>query len=186
MILTLLLSDGKEKEDGFDQRAIAAWDMVPAELIRGSFEKAFKTSSLKPPCPFISQHEQGPIQEESHRRRVQQPGPAPLDPVHFERQAVRLYPDDCAAHLAVCICIPVWEQDDLRHSPPAEEGPKRVYTDISERIQAIPQSRRTCFCSIPHAPNIPKSTLHVYFLRGVIVKYSSVFKPSLAESRSVG
>ncbi|RHX98620.1 hypothetical protein DYB25_009046 [Aphanomyces astaci] len=67
-----------------------------------------------------------------------------------------------------------------------QSGCKRLYTDISERIQAIPQSRRTCFCSIPHAPNIPKSTLHVYFLRGVIVKYSSVFKPSLAESRSVG
>ncbi|KAF0706105.1 hypothetical protein AaE_014267 [Aphanomyces astaci] len=56
---------------------------------------------------------------------------------------------------------------------------------MPERIQAIPQSRRNCFRSIAHVLNIPKSTLHVYFKRGVIAKYSSVLKPSLTESNKV-
>ncbi|RHY39373.1 hypothetical protein DYB30_002754 [Aphanomyces astaci] len=66
-----------------------------------------------------------------------------------------------------------------------QSGRKRMYTDIPERIQAIPQSRRNCFRSIAYALNIPKSTLHVYFKRGVIAKYSSVLKPSLTESNKV-
>ncbi|KAF0766305.1 hypothetical protein AaE_002930 [Aphanomyces astaci] len=66
-----------------------------------------------------------------------------------------------------------------------QSGRKRMYTDIPERIQAIPQSRRYCFRSNLDALNIPKSTLHVYFKRGVIAKYSSVLKPALTESNKV-
>ncbi|RLO11610.1 hypothetical protein DYB28_011183 [Aphanomyces astaci] len=64
-------------------------------------------------------------------------------------------------------------------------GRKRIHLDLPERIQAIPQSRRYCFRSIAHALGIPKSTLHSYYKRGVIAKYSSVLKPSLTESNKV-
>ncbi|ETV78434.1 hypothetical protein H257_07974 [Aphanomyces astaci] len=78
--------------------------------------------------------------------------------------------------------------DDLPQCPPAQEGQlrtQRIHLDLPERIQAIPQSRRYCFRSIAHALGIPKSTLHSYYKRGVIAKYSSVLKPSISESNKV-
>ncbi|ETW00122.1 hypothetical protein H310_07536 [Aphanomyces invadans] len=64
-------------------------------------------------------------------------------------------------------------------------GRKRAHTNLPERIQAIPQSRRYCFRSFAHVLGIPKSTLHCYFKRGVIAKYSTVLKPILTESNKV-
>ncbi|ETV72993.1 hypothetical protein H257_12039 [Aphanomyces astaci] len=64
-------------------------------------------------------------------------------------------------------------------------GRKRLHQDLPYRIQAIPQSRRYCFRSLAHALDMPKSTLHDYFKRGVFAKYSSVLKPALTESNKV-
>ncbi|ETV94901.1 hypothetical protein H310_11552 [Aphanomyces invadans] len=64
-------------------------------------------------------------------------------------------------------------------------GRKRAHTNLPERIQVFPQSRRYCFRSLAHALGIPKSTFHCYFKSDVIAKYSTVLKPILTESYKV-
>ncbi|KAF0693687.1 Aste57867_15372 [Aphanomyces stellatus] len=64
-------------------------------------------------------------------------------------------------------------------------GRKYKYKDIPARILATPQSIRYCFRSLAGAMGIPKSTLHSYFKRGVIAKYSSVMKPALTEANKL-
>ncbi|RHY43043.1 hypothetical protein DYB38_012284 [Aphanomyces astaci] len=66
-----------------------------------------------------------------------------------------------------------------------KSGRKLLYTDLPQRIQTIPQSRRYCFRSVAHALGMPTSTLHTYYKRGVIAKYSSVVKPLLTDSNKV-
>ncbi|KAF0684088.1 hypothetical protein As57867_023838, partial [Aphanomyces stellatus] len=66
-----------------------------------------------------------------------------------------------------------------------QSGRKLMHADLAQRIQQVPQSRRYCFRSLAHALSIPKSTLHCYFKRGIIAKYSSVVKPSLTDSNKV-
>ncbi|RHY23012.1 hypothetical protein DYB32_009327 [Aphanomyces invadans] len=64
-------------------------------------------------------------------------------------------------------------------------GRKRLHDDLPQRIQTIPQSRRYCFRTIAHLLKIPTSTLHCYFKRGVITKYSTVLKSALTDSNKV-
>ncbi|ETV78974.1 hypothetical protein H257_07758 [Aphanomyces astaci] len=64
-------------------------------------------------------------------------------------------------------------------------GRKQVHESISQRLQAIPKARRTTFRSIAAAMNVPKTTLHRYYKKGLFIKYSSVLKPSLTDANKV-
>ncbi|ETV64143.1 hypothetical protein H257_18925 [Aphanomyces astaci] len=111
---------------------------------------AFKTSSFSPLCPFISQHAEGPTQEECHGRRVQQPGPAPLDRCTSSGKLPKGVAEDMGK---LFDCTPttvrrIWRRAsvDLSGSKTicasvhqrkkGQSGRKRMYTDIPERIQA--------------------------------------------------
>ncbi|ETV92000.1 hypothetical protein H310_13632 [Aphanomyces invadans] len=79
-------------------------------------------------------------------------------------------------------------KDHLSWGTPTQEGQlghKRLHDDLSQRIQTIPQSRRYCIRTIAHLLKFPTSTLHCYFKRGVIAKYSTVLKPALTDSNKV-
>ncbi|RHY73292.1 hypothetical protein DYB34_013211 [Aphanomyces astaci] len=52
-------------------------------------------------------------------------------------------------------------------------------------MQAVPKSKRTTFRSIAAALNMPRSTLHDYYKRGIFVKYSSSVRPSLTDANKV-
>ncbi|KAF0697312.1 Aste57867_11995 [Aphanomyces stellatus] len=61
-------------------------------------------------------------------------------------------------------------------------GRKLKHQNVAARIKAVPQSRRYCFHSLARAVEIPKSTLHDYYKRSLVAKYSSVMKPALTDA----
>ncbi|RHY17126.1 hypothetical protein DYB32_010568, partial [Aphanomyces invadans] len=74
---------------------------------------------------------------------------------------------------------------DVRQRKKGRCGRKHLHTDLAKRIQAIPQSRRYCFRTTASALGLPTSTLHRYFKRGVLAKYSSSLKPALTDSNKI-
>ncbi|KAF0687215.1 Aste57867_21011 [Aphanomyces stellatus] len=78
-----------------------------------------------------------------------------------------------APHLVSCGCRPLRRQNNLSKRSVKVESKMRT------------QSRRYCFQSLAGAMGIPKSTLHSYFKRGVITKYTSVMKPALTEANKL-
>ncbi|ETV73005.1 hypothetical protein H257_12050 [Aphanomyces astaci] len=60
-------------------------------------------------------------------------------------------------------------------------GRKQKYTDLPERIGAVPASQSTTIAYVAHAIGIPPSTLKDFYKRGLMVKYNSNVKPKLTD-----
>ncbi|KAF0712947.1 Aste57867_4587 [Aphanomyces stellatus] len=79
----------------------------------------------------------------------------------------------------------VFQDVALRKKGRSGRKPKHTAADAQARIITVPQARRFCFRSLAHAIKMPQSTLHYYYKRGVIAKYSSYLKPILTSSNKV-
>ncbi|RHY27254.1 hypothetical protein DYB32_007298 [Aphanomyces invadans] len=64
-------------------------------------------------------------------------------------------------------------------------GRKQKYSDLPDRIRAIPPQRRTTLRYIAHAIGVPASALKDYYKCGRMVKYYSLIKPKLTDANKV-
>ncbi|KAF0770093.1 hypothetical protein AaE_002626, partial [Aphanomyces astaci] len=64
-------------------------------------------------------------------------------------------------------------------------GRNLKHESVASRLQALPKAKRTTFRSIAAALNMPRSTLHAYYKRGIFVKYSSSVRPALTDSNKI-
>ncbi|KAF0717211.1 Aste57867_2438 [Aphanomyces stellatus] len=64
----------------------------------------------------------------------------------------------------------------------AASGRKKKYTDLAQRIAAIPKTDRTTLKRIASIVNMPATSLHRYFKQGLLVRHSSHLKPLLTDA----